>query len=71
MHPDARVAAFVHRVVEQPRVAAHRHAPARGAEIGLGRDGVLLVAEVVAGIGEQLDERDAEIGRVALASIAA
>ena len=42
-HPGARVAAVVERIVEQPRVAAHRDALARGAEIGLGRHRVLEV----------------------------
>ena len=56
-NPGARVAALVHAVVDEPRVPAHRDAPPRGVEVGLGADGVLVVAQVVADVGEQLDER--------------
>ena len=66
MHEGARVAAFVHEVVDQPRVAAHRDALAGGGEVGLVGDRVLPVGEVVGGVGQQLDQRDAEIGRRAL-----
>ncbi len=55
--PDARARAVVHRVVDQPRVPAHGGAPARRAEVRLGRDRVLEVAERVGRVGEQLDER--------------
>ena len=48
---------------------AHRGPPPRGAEVGLGGDRVLVVAEVVADVGEQLDERDAEVGGAALAPV--
>ncbi len=63
LHPRAGVAAVVHAVVDEARVAAHRDAPAGRAEVGLGGDRVLRVAQVVGDVGEQLDERDAEIGR--------
>ncbi len=63
MHEGAGVAAFVHEIVDQPGVAAHRDALARGGEVGLVGDGVLPVGEVVGGIGQQLDQHDAEIGR--------
>ena len=39
------------------------------AEVGLGRHGVLSVGEVVGDVGEQLDERDADIGHVTLAPL--
>ena len=67
-HPGARVAAVVHEVVDEPGVAAQRGPAAGGAEVGLGRDRVLAVGELVGDVGEQLDERDAEVGRAALAS---
>ena len=47
-------------------MAAHGDPLARGVEVGLGRDGILVVAEVVADVGEQLDERDADVRDVAL-----
>ena len=59
LDPGAGVAAVVHGVVDQPGVAADRDAAARGAEVGLGGDRVLLVAQVVADVGQQLDQRDA------------
>ena len=67
-HPRPGVAALVQRVVDQPRVTAHGDALPRRVEIGLGRDRVLVVAQVVADVGEQLDERDAEVRDVALAA---
>ncbi len=51
------------QVVDQPRVAAHRHALARGGEVGLVGDRVLPIREVVGGVGQQLDQHDAEVGR--------
>ena len=50
-------------------MAAHRRPAPRGAEVRLGGDGVLVVAEVVAGVGEQLDEATSEVRRVALAPV--
>ena len=67
--PRSRVAAVVHPVVEQARVPPHRDAPARRAEVGLRRHRVLVVAELVADVREQLDERDLEVGRVALVPV--
>ena len=69
LEPRARVAAVVHRVVDQRGVAAERRPPARGAEVALGRHRVLPVAQVVADVGQELDERDPEVGRVALAPV--
>ena len=65
-HPGPRVAPVVHRVVDQPGVAAHGDAPARRAEVGLAGDGVLVVAEVVGGVGQRLDQGDADVGGAAL-----
>ena len=62
--PGAGVAAFADAVVDEMRVPAQRDAAARGAEIGFGADGVLLIAEVVGGVSESLDHGDAKIGRV-------
>ena len=55
-------------VVDQPRMAPHRDALARGREVGLVGDRVLAVGQVVGGVGQQLDQRDAEVGRRTLAS---
>ena len=41
--PDPRVAAVVEGVVEQPRMAPRRDAMTCGAEIGFGRDRILVV----------------------------
>ena len=56
-HPGARVAAVVHGVIQQAGVAAHRGALAGGAQVGLGGDGVLVVAEFIAHVGQQFDQR--------------
>ena len=67
VHVGDRVAAVVHAVVDQPRVPGRRDAVQAGVEEALGRrPGILPVAEIVARIGEQLDQRHAEIGRQAL-----
>ena len=66
MDPGAGVAAVVQPVVDQPRVAAHRDAIARRVQIGLGGDRVLPIRQVVGGVSEQFDQRDADIGRRAL-----
>ena len=56
-------------VVDQPRVAADRDPLARRVEIGLGRDRVLVVAELIADIGQKLDQHDPDIGNVAFAPV--
>jgi hypothetical protein len=56
------VAAVVHRVVDEHGMPAQRNPPARRLEIGLRRDRILLIAELIAHIGEKLDKGDAEIG---------
>ena len=65
--PGPRVATFVQNVIDQARVTPDGDAFARRIEICLGRDRVLIIAEIIAGIGEHFDECDAEIGHVALA----
>ena len=65
----ARVAPFVEDVVDEPRVTPHRLPQARGVEVRLGRDRVLVVAQLVADVREQLDQRDPEVGDVPLAPV--
>jgi hypothetical protein len=67
--PGTGIAARVDVVVEEPRVPPQRDAATCGVEVGLGGDGVLLVAQPVGRVGEQLDERDVGIGRVPLAPL--
>jgi hypothetical protein len=69
LHPRARAAPVAYEVVNEPRVPPHRRAPPRRAEVGLGRDRVLPVAQVVADVSQQLDERDPQVRRVALAPL--
>ena len=66
LQPGTRVAAVVHRVVDQQRMAPQRDAAPRRVQIRLGRDRVLLVAELVADVGQQLDQRDAVVRDAAL-----
>ena len=63
-YPGAGIAALVQKVVHQPHQAPHGNALARGFQIGLGGHRVLIVTEVVAGVGEHLNQRDADIGGV-------
>jgi hypothetical protein len=62
--PGAGVAAFVEQIVDEPRMAADRGALPRRLQIGFGGDRVLIVAEIVADISEELDQRHAEVGRM-------
>ena len=57
----------MHRVVDESGVSSDGGAAPCGLEVRLGRDRVLLVAEVVADVGEVLDQRDAEIRGAAIA----
>ena len=66
MHPGAGVATVVHRVIEQPCMATHGDTLACRAQVGFGGHGVLVVAEIVGGVGEHLNHGDAQIGRAAL-----
>ena len=56
----------MHAVVDESRVPAHRYATAGGAEVGFGGDGILMLAKIVPHVRECLDQRDAEIGGMAL-----
>ena len=64
--PGAAVDAFMQAIVEQPCVAFHRDALAGSTEISLGRDRVLVVAEVVADICDGLRNGRPQIGRVSV-----
>ena len=66
MQEDARIDAFLREIVDKPSVPANRDAPPRRAEIGLGCDRVLVVAQQIADMGEQFDEGDTQIRRIAL-----
>ncbi len=68
-HERPRGTAIVHRVVDEPGVTAHRGPQPGGVEVGLGADRVLPVAQLVPGVGEQLDQGDHEVGRVPLAPL--
>ena len=52
LHPGAGIAAVVHTVIHQSRMAPHGDAAPRRAEVGFGGNGVLLVAQVIAHVGE-------------------
>ena len=60
------VPAVVHPVVDELRVAPGRDARAQRVEVRLVRDRVLVVGEPVALVGQELEQRDREVGRVAL-----
>jgi len=62
--PGARVVALVQRAPDEPRVTAHRRAPPGRADVRLRRDGVLVIAQVISEVREQLHERETQIGRV-------
>ena len=58
----AGAGAVVHVVVDQAGVAPDRDPLPGGLQVGLGGDRVLEVAELVADVGQQFDEGDAEVG---------
>ena len=64
--PGPRVGALADRVVDEAGVPAGRRAQPGRAEVGLGGDHVLAVAELIRDVGEHLDHDDAEVRRVAL-----
>ena len=66
LHEGACAHAVVHPVVDQQGVPADRGPAAGGLEELLVRHGVLVVAQLVAHVREQLQERDAEVRLVAL-----
>ena len=68
-HPRPGVAAFVQAIAGQPGVPVNRNPVAGGLQVGLGRHGVLVVAQVVADVGQQLDQRDPDVGLVLLGPV--
>ena len=65
-HPGAGVGAFAQGGVEETDVAADGDSLPRRGEVGLGRHGVLVIAQVVGGVGQGFDDRHPEIGGIAL-----
>ncbi len=65
MDPGAGVAAVVHGVVQQAGVPADGDALARAAQVGLGRDRILVITYLVAEVCDCLYQRDLHIGRIA------
>ncbi len=61
MNPGAGVAAVVNVVVNQQGMAAQRDATARGLQVGFGCHGILLIAERIAHVGDQLGQGDAQV----------
>jgi hypothetical protein len=62
LQPRAGIAAVVDEVVHQTGMTAERDAAARGFNVGFRGYRVLLVAEVVARVGDQLGHGDADVG---------
>ena len=67
--PGARVAAFMHPVVNQPGVPPHGYPLTSGVEIGLCRYRILKVAEMVARVRQKFDQGDTEVGNMPLAPL--
>ena len=64
--PGPSIAALVDLVVNQAGVSPDRRTKSGGTQIGFGGDRVLAVAEVVADVGQRLDERNANVRRMPL-----
>src|SRR4029453_10514306 len=56
-------------IVDEPGVTPNAGPPPCRVDVCLGRYRILVVTEVIAYVGEHLDERDTQIGRIALAPI--
>ena len=67
MHEHARVASVAQHVINESRVPPHRRSQPRSPEVRLGRNRVLLIAQMIGDIRKQFDERDAEVCGGALA----
>src|SRR5262249_50879012 len=65
----ARGEAGIDLVVDQPEQLGDRAPRRRGAEVGLVGDAVLVVAEDVGDVREQLDQHDAEVALAAIAPV--
>ena len=68
-HVGAGRAPVVHPVVDQPCVPPHRGPQPGRIEVGLGARRVEAVVEQVAGVGQQFDQRDADVGQVLLGPV--
>src|SRR5262249_23041583 len=64
--PCASIAPLVHMVVNQERVTAHRNTLPSGIQVSLGRDSILVVAEVVGDVCQHLNKGDANIWNMSL-----
>ncbi len=68
-HPGPGVAALVQAIVHQPCVAADGDAAPGCAQIGLGGHRVLIVAQLVPHIGEQVHQHHPDVGNVGLGPV--
>ncbi len=64
--PGPGIAPFMHAVVDKAHMASYRDALPGGPQVRLGRDGILEITEVVADVGEDLHQGDAQVGHVPL-----
>lgn len=62
MHRGSRIGAVMHRVVDEACVPLDRDTVQGGIEISFRCSRILEIAQIVAGIGEEFDERNAEVG---------
>ena len=65
MNPGPGAGPVVHGVIDQPRVTPHADALAGGVEVRLVGHRVLVVADLIAGVGQHLKDGDAHVGFVA------
>src|SRR5438128_672527 len=66
MNEGARADAVVHLVVDQPHQSAHGQPMTRGPQVHLICDRALVIADLIAHIGEDLDQSHTEIGFMSL-----
>jgi hypothetical protein len=63
MDPGASIASIMHWIIQQADMPADRGAAARSAKVGFRSDCVLLIAEIVSQVRQQLDQDNSQIRR--------
>src|SRR5438034_2110036 len=66
LHPDTSIAAIMHEVIHESCMASDRDTSMSRSQVSLCSDGILLVAQVVADVGQQFYQNDTKVSRVAL-----
>ena len=64
INPGASVRTVLHVVVNKASVSPDRNSTPGGAQVRFRRHGILAIAKIITGVGQQFNQRDSNIGGI-------